>query len=42
MVQVVFMLQLEALPKAREKIKVLQHKNENLEAIISIRSDYEK
>ena len=34
--------QLEELPAARETIKRLQQKVENLEAIVNIRADYEK
>ena len=34
--------QLEELPKAREQITALERKVENLDAIINIKSDYEK
>ena len=34
--------QLEELPKAKEQITALERKVENLDAIINIKSDYEK
>ena len=34
--------ELEELPKAKEKITTLERKIENLDAIINIKSDYEK
>ena len=34
--------ELEQLPKAKEQITTLERKIENLDAIINIKSDYEK
>ena len=33
---------MEELPRCREKIKSLEQKNENLQAIIDLKADYEK
>lgn len=37
-----YKFQLEELPVAQEKIIALQQKKENLEAIISMKTDHEK
>ena len=34
--------QLEELPKARERISALEQRNENLEAVVKMKQDYER
>ena len=36
------LLQLEELPKARERIISLKQKNENLEAVLQMKQDFER